>query len=243
LSQRTFEIIAFRVLHRSLPKGNPRPLPSRTSPTKLLKEIVLARAKADPRMISQQEKQRDAFIATRLEQLEDEHAEEARVASPISSSIAWAGKLQRQVHPQSRCLKSMSNIVQTEAPLLNQSTTDVEVTNVCASIQSASSFFPCVSSLGSKFETTESGDDGISAKTPTSAGAQKQAEKSLATVSPTNSAFVEMIFNTDMHPASQQPKQARSKEDNAARLAVRRRGGACSKHKSTKKAVRFLGKL
>jgi hypothetical protein len=63
---------------------------SQTSPTKLLKEIVLARAKADPRKISQQEKQRDAFIATRLEQLEDERADEARVASPSSSSTTWA---------------------------------------------------------------------------------------------------------------------------------------------------------
>jgi hypothetical protein len=218
-----------------------RTLHSRTSPTKLLKEIVLARAKADPRKISQQEKRRDAFIATRLEQLEDEHAEEARTTSPISSSIAWAGKLQRQAHPQPGYFKSVSNIAQTEALLLNQSATNVEATNACASIQSASSLFPSVSSLGSKFETTELGYNGISANTPTSA--QKRVEKSLATVSPTNSASVEMVFNTDMHPASQQPKQARSKEDNAARLAVRRRGGACSKHKSTKKKVRFLGKL
>jgi hypothetical protein len=50
-----------------------------------------------------------------------------------------------------------------------------------------------------------------------------------------------MTFNADMHPTSQQPKRPRTKEDNAARLAVRRHGGACLKHKSTKKKVRFLG--
>jgi hypothetical protein len=228
------------VLHRSLPKGNPELYIPEQVRRSYSRKLSWLRAKADPRKISLQEKQRDAFIATRLEQLEDEHAEEARIISPISSSIAWAGKLQRQVHPQPECVKSMSNIAQTEASLLDQSTTNVEATNACASIQSASSLFLCVSSLGSKFETTESGYDGISANTPTSA--QKQVEKSLATVSPTNSAFVEMIFDTDMHPASQQLKRARTKEDNAARLAVRRRG-ACSKHKSTKKMVRFLGKL
>jgi hypothetical protein len=220
-----------------------RTLHSRTSPTKLLKEIVLARAKADPRKISQQEKQRDAFIATRLEQLEDERAEEAGIASPISSSVTWAGRLQRQVHPQPGCFKSRSDIAQTDAPLINQSTTDVEVTNVCGRKQSAFSLFPCVSSPGSKSGTIESGYDGILANIPAENIIQKQGETSSAMVPPANSTFVEMTFNADMHPTSQQPKRARSKEDNAARLAVRRHGGACLKHKSTKKAVRFLGKL
>lgn len=215
---------------------------SQTSPTKLLKEIVLARAKADPRKISQQEKQRDAFIATRLEQLEDERAEEAGVASSISSSTTWAGKLQRQVHPQPGRFESRSDIAQTDVPLINQCATDVEVADVSGSTQPAFSLFPRVSSPGSKSGITESAY-GILANRPAGDIIQKQRKTSPAMTPSANSTFVEMTFSADMHPTSQRPKRARTKEDNAARLAVRRHGGACLKHKSTKKAVRFLGKL
>jgi hypothetical protein len=216
---------------------------SRTSPTKSLKEIVLARAKADPRKISQQEWQRDAFIATRLEQLEDERAEEAGVVSPISSSTTWADKLQRQVHPQPKRFKSKSGIAQTDAPLINPCATNVEATNVWGSTQPAFSLFPCVSSPGSKSGATESACDGILANRLAGDIIQQQGKTISAMVPPANSTFVEMTFNADMHPTSQQPKRARTKEDNTARLAVRRHGGACLKHKFTKKKVRFLGKL
>jgi hypothetical protein len=212
---------------------------SRTSLTKLLKEIVLARAKADPRKISRQEMQRDAFIATRVEQLGDERAEEAGVASPISSSTTWVGKLQRLVHPQPGRFKSRSDIAQIDAPLINRCATDVEVTNVCGSTQPSFSLFPSpVSKSG-----TESACGRILANRPAGDIIQKQGKTSSAMVPPANSTFVEMTFNANMHPTSQQPKRARSKEDNAARLAVRRHGGACLKHKSTKKKVRSLCKL
>jgi hypothetical protein len=72
---------------------------------------------------------------------------------------------------------------------------------------------------------------------------RQQKEKSVQALTGNQSSgnlqFTEIVLSQDMNPLSQKPKQTRTKEDRSTRLAERRHGRACPKHKSTKKAVFF----
>jgi hypothetical protein len=181
--------------------------------TKLLKEQVQEMAKADPRHVSRQGKQRDAFIEIRLCEL---HAEDGGA----------------------RGLTARKPLLEGQPDAISQKASHYETVNGdgnSIALPSHSSVI-CHSDLHSGVDA-----DQVRIRPELSCN-RSGLSPSVATegmsiqMLPGNQ-HAEMVWTQDMNPASQNPKQTRSKEDKARRLEVRRRGGACPKHKSTKKAV------
>ena len=125
--------------------------------------------------------------------------------------------------------------------MLRQSAIDVDVAEARGSPTSLYSLFPPGPRPASDPGYIQSGSSSNPAnRLAGRAGARKQEVASSMEVTSTNPPCGEMIFSCNMNPITQTQKRPRSREDNAARLAVRRNGGACAQHKATKKKVRIF---
>jgi hypothetical protein len=205
-----------------------------------LKEQVQAMAKADLRQIPVQEKRRDAFIEIRREQLDAEDVGAVNITAPNPFYGA------KQSDPSQQFSLSRTQIGNRSSAFssvtgrnLQPSTVDSEIDEAHIStgldpsnfrFASRSNFAPGTSRLelqGSpnSHSTTARRRKGVSVQALT--------EDHLSGKSP----CPEMVWNHNMNPLAQRPKRPRTKEERDSRLAVRRHGGACSRHKASKKAV------
>lgn len=205
-----------------------------------LKERVKAMAQADPRHISRQEKRRDAFIEMRLQQLDAENI--GAVGSVIPEWRPGAEvdiTSQKCPHYAARNGNGNGEVLQRTGSVIYSSAVNTEFDEASISMSSELSPFRSSSSSGiasgssilgsSRHEKAEGGTERQREEQSVQALAENRSSR--------ESTFTEMVWTQDMGPASKRPKQTRTQEDRATRLAVRRCGGACPKHKLNKKAV------
>jgi hypothetical protein len=212
--------------------------------TTSLKERVQAMAEADPRHISPQEKRRDAFIEIRLQQLDAEDLGPADVTVPnLLRQPVVDNTFQTPSHSENQHGNSNSAMSRRTSPMLCPTAVNTKIDEAHASTGPDFGVFrfgpgsATASGIG-KLEAEVSENVNV--------GTKRQREEQpvqwfAGNESSRKPDFTEMVWTQHMNPASQRPKQTRTKEDTAARMAVRRHGGACPKHKATKKAVRFSG--
>lgn len=213
----------------------PAPCPFTSSPT-TLKESVQAIARLDSRRISQQEKQRDAFIALQL------HHSEAicTAASPANEPVSIHTSTATTACSDPPYWQAMDNngADQSLEPCNPASWATALSGGVDQEYQYAQSIPPTAAPAPqyrgggasihhSSMTLTEL--NGVSPQQPTSSAPCR--------VESSGQPLAEMVWTQNMDPAAHIPKQKRTKEENAARRAVRRLGGACVKHKTNKKAV------
>jgi hypothetical protein len=173
-------------------------------------------AQADPRHVSPQEKRRDAFIEIRLQQLDAEDVGAVGFVAPEWRSGAETDTTyQNRPHYEARNGKGNSEFLQWTDPVIFPSVANTEFDE--ASISMSSEFGPFRSSsspgiasgssmLGSsKHENAEGGTERQREEQPAQALTGNQSSR--------NSTFTEMVWTQDMSPASQRPKQTRTKEE------------------------------
>lgn len=207
-----------------------------------LKERVQAMANADSRHIPLQEKRRDAFIQIRLGQLDAEDVGAVSVTAPKHFYGA------EQDYPSDELSLSMTQNGNRSSAFLHragrnqgQSTANFEVDEADIETNLDPSSFGSGSSHS--FASDASNLD-LQGRENSHRAAERQREGNAIQVSSGtqlfgNSSCTEMVWSQDMNPLTQRPKRTRTKEDRETRLAVRRNGGACPRHKASKKAVIF----
>lgn len=207
--------------------------------TKSFEERFQGVTQADPSHTSAQGKQREGFLQTQLQQFDTANVESVDVTVPELLCLSEADRtFQNPSKNDAQISKSNSTFSHSISPLIGPSVLNMEPDE--AAIGAMADFSVLRSTSGSdmasetsRLEAKQSKNCVDSAKTQ-----QDNSDRTwTANQSLKNSPFREMVWTHDMHPASHRPKRTRRGDENAARLAVRRYGGACPKHKITKKAV------